>query len=316
MASALAPAAASRRGRRRRSLAETAAAYTFLLPAILILGVMILGSSLYAFYVSFQRTDLFTSEFVGLRNYERLLTYSDFRRALLNVVYYTAVVVPTQTAVALALALLVQRVVRGRGIFRTTFYLPAITSSVVMGIVFKWLYDRGGWINFNLGQLDSLVSTLTLGLVRVPWDIPWLQQPETALPAIMTTTIWSTAADFTVIFVAAILDIPTEIREAASVDGAVGWRQLWHITLPLLRPAIFLAIALGTIGSLQVFDQVYVMTQGGPLKSTLTPVYLIYTESFKDFRVGLAAAMAAVLFVLIMAVTLLQRRFIDVTIEY
>lgn len=310
------PVARRRPGTWRRRLGETATGYAFLAPAILILGVFILGSSLYAFLVSFQRSDLFTSQWIGLANYERLLSYSDFHRALQNVATYTLVVVPTQTALALALALLVQRVVRGRGIFRTVFYLPAVTASVVMGIIFRWLFDRGGWVNFVLRQLDGGVAGLSLGVVHLPWDIPWLQQPETALPAIMSTTIWSTAADFTIIFLAALLDIPSEINEASALDGAVGWRRLWHITLPLLRPAIFLVVALGTIGSLQVFDQIYVMTQGGPLKSTLTPVYLIYSDSFRDFRVGLAAAMASVLFALIMLVTVVQRRFIDTTIEY
>jgi multiple sugar transport system permease protein len=132
----------------------------------------------------------------------------------------------------------------------------------------------------------------------------------------MTTTIWSTAATFMIVFVSGLQDIPAQLYEAARIDGAVGWRSLWNITLPLLRPTIFLVTVLGTIGTLQVFDQVYVMTHGGPLKSTLTPVYLIYREGFSDYNVGLACAEAFILFAIIFTFTLIQRRFIDTTIEY
>jgi multiple sugar transport system permease protein len=215
------------------------------------------------------------------------------------------VVVTIQTILALTIALVLDRIMAGRGVFRTVYYLPAITSSVVMGLIFSWLFSPGGWVG-------TIVGVVFPGLR----NFGWLLDPGTALPAIMTTTIWSTAATFMIVFVSGLQDIPAQLYEAARIDGAVGWRSLWNITLPLLRPTIFLVTVLGTIGTLQVFDQVYVMTHGGPLKSTLTPVYLIYREGFSDYNVGLACAEAFILFAIIFTFTLIQRRFIDTTIEY
>ena len=229
----------------------------------------------------------------------------DDLRGRLTAVYYMVVVVTFQTILALTMALVLDRIMVGRGVFRTVYYLPAITSSVVMGLIFSWLFSPGGWVG-------SIVGIFIPGLRQ----FGWLLDPGTALPAIMTTTIWSTAASFMIIFVAGLQDIPTHIYEAAKIDGAVGWRSLWNITLPLLRPTIFLVVVLGTIGSLQVFDQVYVMTNGGPLKSTLTPVFLIFTNGFRDFSFGLGSAEAFILFAIIFAFTLIQRRFIDTTVEY
>jgi len=241
-------------------------------------------------------------EWNGIGNYVRALQSADFHRALLNALYYMIVVVTLQTILALTMALVLDRIAAGRGAFRTIYYLPAVTSSVVMGLIFIWLFAPGGWV-------DTLLGVAFPGLK----NYGWLLDARTALPAIMTTTIWSTAATFMITFVAGLQDIPAHIYEAAKIDGAVGWKSLWNVTLPLLRPTIFLVTVLGTIGTLQVFDQVYVMTSGGPLKSTLTPVYLIYTNGFNDFRMGLAAAEAFILFAIIFSLTLIQRRFIDTT---
>lgn len=300
------PFTAGRRPRRRAPrYRDWLTSYAFLLPAIIVVGGFTFVAMAVALVLSFFRYDLFSLDWVGIHNYVRAFGSADFHRALLNVVYYMVVVVTLQTILALTMALVLDRIAAGRGVFRTIYYLPAITSSVVMGLIFLWLFSPGGWVGTVLGAVFPGLRSFG-----------FLLDPRTALPAIMTTTIWSTAATFMITFVAGLQDIPAHIYEAARIDGAVGWRSLWNITIPLLRPTIFLVTVLGTIGTLQVFDQVYVMTNGGPLKSTLTPVFLIYSDAFRDFNLGLAAAEAFLLFVIILTLTLFQRRFIDTTVEY
>ncbi len=210
-----------------------------------------------------------------------------------------------QTVLALALALLLNTKVRGRGFFRTAFYLPALTSSVAISLIFLWLYNTHGAINY------------VLGLVGIPAQ-PWLNDPNTALPAIMLLNIWTTAPTFMLVYLAALQDIPETLFEAARIDGATTWDTIRHITIPLLRPTTFVVVALGTIGASQLFDQVYVM-QGpdcGPLGSTCTPALIIYNTAFKSSLMGLACAQAFVLFVVIFTLAVLQKRYIDVDIQY
>jgi multiple sugar transport system permease protein len=198
------------------------------------------------------------------------------------------------------MALLLQSIAsRARGLFRTILYLPAVTSSVAVSLMFLWFYNSQGVINY------------LLSLVGIPGP-HWLQDPTFALPALMLLNIWTTAATFMLYFLAAIQDLPKELYEAARVDGAGRLNLFRHITIPLLRPAIFLVVALATIGSFQMFDQAKFMTDGGPLRSTLTPLLEIYNAAFRDNRFGLAAAMSVLLFILIFIVTLIQRRLIDV----
>ncbi len=304
-------------GKRRtgfsRKLRETLTAYGFLTPYLLILATFTLIATFYAFYLSFFSVDLgFTEpEYIGLRNYQRiwndLTRGGDFLISLKNIVFYTVGVVILQTVLALALALLLNQKVRGRGIFRTAFYLPALTSSVAISLIFIWLYNSQGAINYLL----SLVG------IHGP---AWLYDPNTALPAIMLLNIWTTAPTFMLLYLAALQDIPDHLYEAARVDGASPWDILRKITIPLLRPTTFLVTALGTIGSFQMFDQAYLMggANGDPLKSTLTPVLEIYDTAFSGSnpRMGLACAQAVVLFVVIFFFTFLQRRFVDTNIQY
>ena len=299
------PAGGGTRPKRRRPYGEWLTSYAFLIPAIIVIGGFTFVAMAVALVLSFFKYDFFSLQWNDVHNYIKAVGNADFHKAMINVVYYMVVVVTLQTILALTIALVLDRIMAGRGVFRTVYYLPAITSSVVMGLIFSWLFSPGGWVG-------TVVGVVFPGLR----NFGWLLDPGTALPAIMTTTIWSTAATFMIVFVSGLQDIPAQLYEAARIDGAVGWRSLWNITLPLLRPTIFLVTVLGTIGTLQVFDQVYVMTNGGPLKSTLTPVFLIYTEAFRDYSVGLACAEAFILFIIIFTFTLIQRRFIDTTIEY
>lgn len=299
------------RSARQRKLREALTAYGFLAPYLIILATFTLIATVYAFYLSFFFVDFGFTEpvFYGVKNYQNIwfdLTHNgDFLVSLKNIVFYTVGVVLLQTILALTLALLLNQKVRALGIFRTSFYLPSLTSSVAISLIFIWLYNTHGAINYLLGLVG----------VQGP---AWLYDPKTALPAIMLLNIWTTAPTFMLLYLAALQDIPDTLIEAARVDGASRWRIIWSIILPLLRPTTFLVTALGTIGSFQMFDQAYLMggASGDPLKSTLTPVLVIYNTAFRDSLMGRACAEAVVLFIVIFGFTILQRRFIDTNIQY
>ncbi|GHO92207.1 ABC transporter permease [Reticulibacter mediterranei] len=287
---------------------ETLAAYLFLAPYLIVLGVFTVFVAFYGVGLSFFKIDIgFTApQFIGLRNYQAIfnqLSYaseSDFWISIVNILKFTVAVVIGETIIALLMALLLQAInLKARGIFRTILYLPAVTSSVAVALIFLWFYNPQGVINY------------LLSLVGIPGP-HWLEDPNFALPALMLLNIWTTAATFMLYFLAAIQDLPKDLYEAAEVDGANRWHLFTNITIPLLRPSIFLVVALGTIGAFQMFDQAKFMTNGGPLRSTLTPLLEIYNAAFRDNHFGLAAAMSVLLFILIFFVTIAQRRVIDV----
>jgi multiple sugar transport system permease protein len=308
------PITAEGRRRLRRNLSnkprpragETLAAYLFLLPYLFVLIVFILGVSIYGVGLSLFSLDIgFTGPvFVGLHNYEILFNQlsniglSDFWTSMINIVKFVVVIVIGQTILALIMAVILQATPFGKGIFRTIFYIPALTSSVAVSLIFLWFYNQYGLINYLL----SLVG------IHGP---DWLDNTTWALPAIMILNIWTTAAAFMIYFLAALQDIPKELIEAAKVDGANRFQAFWNITIPLLRPAIFFVVALGTIGGFQMFDQAKFMTNGGPVNATLTPMLEIYNEAFTNAHFGLAAAMSVILFIIIMLVTVIQRTLID-----
>lgn len=293
--------------RKRRQRSETLVAYLFLTPYIVVMLVFLVLVAFYGIGLSLFTVDLgFTPpQFVGFHNYQVLFnqlftdpSLSPFWISIVNIFKFTFFVVLGQTILALLLALLLQAVARGKGIFRTIFYIPAVTSSVATSLIFLWLYNSNGLINY------------TLSLLHISGP-DWLNDPFWALPALMLLNIWSTAAAFMIYFLASLQDLPREVLEAAAVDGANRFQTFWRVTVPLLRPTIFLVVALGTIGAFQMFDQAKFMTAGGPLNSTLTPMLEIYNAAFNDSRFGSAAAMSVILFLIIFVVTIIQRRFID-----
>lgn len=289
-----------------RQRADTIAAYLFLVPYLIVLGVFIIFVSLYGIGLSFFKVDIgfTTPEFIGLRNYQFLfnqlsnIRLSDFWTSMYNIIVFTVFVVIGQTILAMILALVLQAVVVGKGVFRTIFYIPALTSSVATALIFLWLYNPDGVFNY------------ILSIVHIQGK-DWLNDTSFALPAIMLLNIWTTAAAFMIYFLAALQDLPKELLEAAAVDGANRLQAFWNVTIPLLRPAIFFVVAIGTIGAFQMFDQAKFMTNGGPDNATLTPMLEIYNAAFGDNRFGLASAMSVILFIIIFIVTLIQRRLID-----
>jgi multiple sugar transport system permease protein len=241
--------------------------------------------------------DLRNLRFVGLANYAHLLATPDFWRALGNTVYFVAVGVPLSLAASLAAALLVNaRLTRAASVFRTVFFAPVVTTLVAVAVVWRYLlHTRYGLLNYLLG-----------GLGLHPID--WLGDPHWALPAIMLFAVWKNFGYNMVIFIAALQAIPADLYEAARLDGAGAWQELRRITLPLLRPTLLLVGILTVAGYFQLFAEPYVMTQGGPLQSTVSVLYFMYEEGFKWWSLGSASAVAFLLFLIILAVTALQLR--------
>lgn len=282
----------------RRKLSEWLTAYVFLAPWIFIFTIFIAFSIGWAFYLSFTDYNLFSPpKWVGLSQYIRVLQDKEFYRyALPNTLKYVAIVVPTQTVLSLIIAFALDQKIRLRRFFRTAFYVPSVTSSVVISLIFIWLFSKIGIVN----QILNL-------------KVDWLNNPTYALPTIMMVNIWSTIGTMMLIFLAALQDIPIALYEAAEVDGANRFQIFRYITIPALRPAIFFVVTMGVIGCFQVFDQIYVMTAGGPLGATTTIAYLIYKWAFgsTNIRMGRASAVAFILALMILVVVLIQRRFIE-----
>lgn len=306
---------------------EALTAYLFLAPYLIITAIFTVGLLLYAFYISFtnlQSTLQRNVQFVGLDNYIAAFRDPEFRLSLLNVFWYFIVVTTMQTIIAILLAVLLNKGVRGQRLFRTLFYAPSVTSSVVISMIFLWLYLRTGFINALLegiglngtpwmtnanGIFQNFASLFGLQITN-----PVLKGPSVTWTAIMFMNIFTTAPTLMLMFLAALQDIPTSLYEASSIDGATGLRQFFRITLPLLRPTIVLVVVLGTIGTFQVFDQVSLMTKGGPLNTTLTPTFLIYGKTLgqnTSANAALGAAMAFILAAIIFVITFIQRRYIE-----
>ena len=272
-------------------------------PSILVLGTFIILPIFYALFLSFQKVQLLGGieyEFLGLRNYSRLIEDGRVWIALRNTVEYVVIVVPTQTILALVLAVTLNSGVKGKNWWRIIYFMPTITSSAVLTLIFMWIYNTNGLLNEFLA------------FFRLP-TYNWLGDPAVALKGIMLMNIWSTAPFFMVIYLAALQDIPKSVYEAATLDGANGWRQFIHITLPLLKPVTFFVASVGVIGTFQLFDQSYIFSggSGGPNNATLTVVLLIYQYVFKDLQMGYAAALAFLLAAVIITATLVQRRFFE-----
>src|SRR2546425_11082303 len=296
---------AVRRPSRFRFWRQWLTAYLFLSPFLLFLLVFIAGAVVLAVWFSFTDYDLLSDPvFVGLKNYQKAFQDEDFLHAVRNVATYTAVVVPSQTFIALVMAAVLDQKLPFRRFFRIAWYLPCVASSVVTALIFMWLFLPDGFIN------------AALNFVGIGVRINWLGEEATALPSIMFMNIWATAATFMLIFLAAMQDVPGPIYEAANLDGAGPVRQFFQITLPLMRPAIFLVVLLGTIGCFQLFDQVKIATNGGPNEATLTVTYLIWRQGFRDLNMGYASALGVILFAGIFIISLIQRRFLDVRPDY
>jgi multiple sugar transport system permease protein len=283
-------------------------AYLFLSPVLLLMAVFTFFSVGYAFYLSFHEWNILESHkpFVGLDNYARLFQDSRFREAVVNTLYYTVVSVPLTIFLGLAVALMLNTSIRARGLFRTFFYLPVITPLVIASIIWKWVYNGDyGLLNYYL---------LKLHLIKEP--LLWLADPDLAMPAVIITSVWKGVGFAMVVYLAGLQSIPEDYYDAAKIDGASGWRRLKDITFPLLSSTTLFLFVISILGSFQVFTQIFIMTNGGPLGKTRTIVWYIYTTAFKDYQMGYAAAMAFALFAMMLVFTLIQFRFMRSEVEF
>jgi len=315
---------------RRRALI---AGYSFLAPYLLVTLTFTVGVILFALYIAFTKYEIYTEPtFVGLDNFAKALKSKQFLQSLHNVLWYAVIVTVAQTTIAIALAVLLNSPMRFKQFFRTVFYAPSVTSSVVITLIFVWLYLKTGYVNLLfskvwelfglhykaidwLGNPKGLIQLIVeLFGGKIPSQQWYLRGPSVAWCCLMVQNIFTTAPTFMIMFLAALQDINPSLYEAASIDGANGWQQFWKITLPLLRPIVVLVLVLSTIGTLQIFDQVYLATAGGPLDTTVTPVYLVYTEALGKqgpIQMGYASAIAFILAILIFFFTFIQRRVIE-----
>ena len=327
--------------RRRRSgirRGQNLAGWLFTAPVLVILGLFLLIPVLMAAWVSVSdwtgRGSPFSSNvgFVGGEHYAELLTGGglaerDFGTALKNNFWYVVLVVPLQTIVSLGLALLVnRRMLRGRGFFRTAFYFPSVTSSVAITVLWLFLFSTTGavnklleavgiagpnWFNepagiFHLGATTGPAFLTDHTILGVSWW-NWLGGPSVAMTGFILLAIFTTSGTFMLLFLAALQNLSGDVEEAAMMDGANAWQRFFRVTLPQLRPTLFTVITLGLIGCWQVFDQIYTGTHGNPAKTTLTPAFLSYQAAFGSNEWGQGAAIAFILFAIIILFTLVQR---------
>lgn len=326
-----------------RRTSEAISGWLFCLPIIIILGLFLFVPIVMALWVSFSdwagRGNPFFGNvhFVGLENYRQVLTtpglsQSDFGTAMRNNAWYTLLVIPLQTMLSLALAVMLNRkILKGRGIFRTAFYFPSVTSSVAITVLWMFLFSATGSINAVLGWFGikgpnwfndprGIVQVILgwFGVQKGPasltqhgflgitwWD--WLAGPSVAMFAVILMAIFTTSGTFMLMFITALQAIGDETEESAIMDGANAWQRFWKITLPQLRPTIFTVIILGVVSTWQVFDQIYTGTKGDPAKTTITPAYLSYSAAFKNQKWGQGAAISFILFVVIIVMAAVVR---------
>ena len=278
---------------------KTLAAYSFLLPALIILGLTVFWPALQAFYLSFTDYELYLTEqpqLEGWENLTRLLADEVFWQTMKNTLIYIIGVVPFLVFVPLGLAILVNQKLKGISWFRASFYTPVVISMVVAGIAWRALYDSNGIFNQFLQQLGFEDG------------IPWLTSPNLAIWSVMVVTIWKGLGYYMVIYLAGLQSIDGELYEAAAIDGSDGLQKHWDITLPLMRPYLVLVAVISAISATKVFEEIYVMTKGGPLNASKTVVYYIYDSSFRDFDISYACTIGLVLFVIIFSLSIISLR--------
>jgi multiple sugar transport system permease protein len=279
------------------------AAWCFVGPALLVIGVFFFVPVLAALALSLTDFDIYALadrrnlRLVGLRNYAELLQTPLFWQAFGNTLYFVVVGVPLSLAVSLGSALLLHsRLVRFQAFFRTALFAPVVTTLVAVAVVWRYLFHPSyGWLNYALSRLG------------VP-PIDWLGDPYWAMPAIIVFAVWKNFGYNMIILLAGLQSIPEQLYEAARIDGASTWRQFRHVTLPVLAPIVAMVNILTIAGYFQLFAEPYVMTQGGPLQSTVSVLYFMYEEGFKWWNLGSASAVAFLLFLFIFGVTAVQLR--------
>jgi len=283
------------------------AGLAFLAPSALVLFFFVLLPVLMAFALSFSEWDVLSRapSFIGLQNYIDQLTGRRLWRALGNTLYFSLLKIPTDMALSLAIALLLNQKLRGLSFYRTAYFTPVITSVAAVSAIWRWIYEP------NFGLANALLERIGLP------PQTWLSNPRLAMPAVALVALWKGLGYDVVIFLSGLQNIPAVYYEAAAVDGASPWQRFRHITLPLLSPVTYFVLVMSVINSFKVFAQIHVLTpDGGPLGSTEVMVFYIYELAFREFHFGRAAAVAFILFAMVLAITFVQRWLIEPRVHY
>lgn len=270
---------------------QTASAWIFILPAILGTLIFIIIPVLCSFGLSFAKWDLLNSvQFVGFDNYNNIFHDALFYKILLNTIVFALATSILGVIIPILLASVLNSKIRGSEFYKTAYFLPFITPMIVIGVVWQWIFDP------NIGVLNRILQI----------HINWLYDTNFAMPALIIVSVWKLIGYNMIIFLSALSSVNNSLFEAGKIDGANAWQIFINITIPLLSPTIFFVVIITAISSFQVFDLIYLMTQGGPLNSTNVLVYEIYRNAFEYFNIGKASAIAYVLFVIILVLTLIQ----------
>ncbi|MBP1852924.1 carbohydrate ABC transporter permease [Rhizobium halophytocola] len=297
------PTSARRRpaiSKRQRKLRSTLVAYSFIAPNFIGFAVFTLGPIIFAFALAFMHWDGSNHiSFAGLDNFWHLFRDRAFAAAFWNTIIYTVFSVPLTMACALGLAILLNQKIAGRGFFRTAAFFPYVASLVAVAVVWNMLF------NPDMGPVNMILYSIGIDPKNLPG---WAADKNWAMVTIILFGIWKNMGYFMVIYLAGLQGINAELYEAADLDGATAWQKFWHVTLPQLTPTTFFVSVMLTIQSFKVFDQVFMITQGGPGTSTLVLVYHIYNEAFISWDLGYSSMVALVLFMLVLIVTVVQFR--------
>jgi ABC-type sugar transport system permease subunit len=273
--------------------------YLFLLPQLILVGLFSFYPLFYNLMISFQEFGFDGNQFVGLSNYCDLYADPVFWRTFANTLYYSIGTVPLSIGLALAAAIGLNQPIRGKVAFRTIYLFPNLLSWVVIGLIWKLMYS------VNYGIFNQILNFFGLK------SIPWLQDPALTIPSIIIASVWHDLGYYMVIFLAGLQSIPPACYEAAKIDGANAWNQFRRITLPLLRPILFVVLVLAVINSFKIFDQIFVMTSGGPGQASLMLMNYIIQLTTVELRMGYASAVSVVLFLVILGLTVIQRKLFN-----
>lgn len=291
----------------RRTRRDLPVALAYLAPSLLVFSVFVFFPLVFSFYLSFQKWDLISPGpvFTGFNNFNRLISRDPlFFKVLWNTTIFSVVVVVVSMVFGLALAILLNRKLAGRTIYRASIFLPYVTSPAAMALVWLWIFDP------QYGLINAILRSLGIAGPK------WLASVEWALPALIIMTIWRFTGYDMLIFIGGLQGLSTDIVEAAIVDGASGWRLFWKITFPLISPTTFFIAVTSFITMFQNFETVYVMTSGGPVDSTNMIVFYLYQNAFEFFEAGYASAIAVVLFIIVVVLTAIQLRIQGKWVHY
>lgn len=281
---------------------KSATAYLMVSPYVIFFLTFVAFPVLFSFWLMFHKWNIISPmEFAGLTNFERLVQDRMFFRSLWNTLVFLVIHIPLQIVVALFFAELLNRNIRFRGFFRAAYFLPVVVSGVVVTMLWQQLYG------FDTGLFNRLL--VSVGLPK----IGWINDPKIAMPSIAFMATWKNVGLYIILFLVGLQSVPLQQYEAADIEGATSWQKFWYITLPGINPTIFMVVVLSTIGGFSLFIEPYIMTGGGPLSSTLSAFLYIYKQGFFYYHMGYAATLGIVFALMVMAVIVIQRRFIEKT---